>query len=281
MDAQAYLAARSPLVEERLEALLPKADEPPATLHAAMRHLVFPGGKRLRPVLAMAAAEALGSSARVALPMAAAVELVHSYSLIHDDLPCMDDDALRRGRPTVHVAYGESTALLAGDALLALAFEALTPSEVDPGPAARAVRELARTAGSLHLVGGQVDDLALEHADPASVRAAQIESVHVRKAAALIATSIVGGALLAGASERELERLRAFGLDLGIAFQIADDVLDRDEDAACSLVRAQGLEPARARAAELLQRALRRIEDLGDKAQPLRELAHFAARRDG
>ena len=132
MDARAYLLERAPLVEEALEAALPAADAPPARLHAAMRHLVFPGGKRLRPVLALAAAEAVGAPPQSGVPFATAVELVHTYSLVHDDLPCMDDDAVRRGRPAVHVAYGEATAVLAGDALLALAFEVLVTAPAAP-----------------------------------------------------------------------------------------------------------------------------------------------------
>ena len=155
MDAQAWLAERIPAVEETLERWLPEPSTPPTRLHAAMRHLVFPGGKRLRPALALAAAEAVGGPAAAALPMAAAVELVHIYSLVHDDLPCMDDDALRRGRPTVHVAFDEATAVLAGDALQSLAFQLLL-SDGEPGPAAAAARDLAEAIGAGGLVGQPV-----------------------------------------------------------------------------------------------------------------------------
>jgi len=287
VDVAAYLAERGALVDAVLEKALPAANVPPERLHAAMRHLLFPGGKRLRPALALAAAEAIGAPPQRALPLAAAVELVHTYSLVHDDLPCMDDDLERRGRPTVHVAFGEGTAVLAGDALLAAAFEVLASGQPElPAEALLlAARDLAHAAGSLALVGGQSDDLAFS-AGSASV--ASIESIHERKSAALIAASIVGGARLAGAAPALLERLRRFGLAVGVAFQIADDLLDQGQDdgvetgrdAGCSLVALIGVEAARERAEELLRSALRSIEDLGERAEPLRELARFAVRRD-
>jgi len=280
MDARAYLAERGALVERALEAALPPASEPPRTLHAAMRHLVFPGGKRLRPALAFAAAEAVGSRADAALPVAAAVELVHTYSLVHDDLPCMDDDAERRGRPTVHVAFGEATAVLAGDALLALAFETLAGAGDAPGGERRlaALRELAIAAGSRALVGGQVDDLLF---DAGRADAASVESIHERKSAALITASIVGGACLGGADATLVAGLRRFGRAVGVAFQIADDLLDaQEESTGCSLVPLLGLGRARARAETLLAAGLDEIEPLGEQAEPLRALARFAVRRD-
>ncbi len=163
MDTRAYLAERQILVDHALDAWLPAAEEPPEVLHAAMRHLLFPGGKRLRPALAFAAAEAVGAVTERALPAAAAVELVHTYSLVHDDLPCMDDDDERRGRPSVHVAFGEANAVLAGDALLTAAFACLAREEGGSGTGQRlaASRDLSVAAGSLGLVGGQVDDVGL------------------------------------------------------------------------------------------------------------------------
>jgi geranylgeranyl diphosphate synthase type II len=278
VDLRAYLLERLPLVERALDAALPPAAAEPAVLHAAMRHLLFPGGKRLRPALALASAEAMGAPPARALPVAVAVELVHTYSLIHDDLPCMDDDATRRGRPTVHVTYGEATAVLAGDALLAAAFFALTAAESEH-PAPRllaAARDLAEAAGSLHLVGGQVDDLRLQARE---LDAARIESVHARKSAALIAAAIVGGARLGGGGATELARLRRFGEKLGLAFQIADDLLDADRSEACSLVRVLGAPAARARAEVLLVDALAELDGIGERAEPLRELARHAVRR--
>ncbi len=276
MDLTAYLEERAGLVERALDAAIPPACEAPEPLHTAMRHLLFPGGKRLRPALALAAAEAVGGSPECALPIAAAVEFVHTYSLIHDDLPCMDDDAERRGRPSVHVAFGEATALLAGDALLAAAFRVLAAAE---GPTERllgASRDLAEAAGSLELVGGQVDDLGF---DPNDVDAARIESVHARKSAALIAAAVVGGARLGGADDATLVRLRCFGRAVGVAFQIADDLLDEGDEGGCSLVRAVGRDAARDRAEALLDTALRGVDTLGERAEPLRELARFAVRR--
>jgi geranylgeranyl diphosphate synthase type II len=276
MDAQDYLAACLPRVERALEAALPRADEPPARLHAAMRHLLFPGGKRLRPALALAAAEAVGGDPGAALPAAVAVELVHVYSLVHDDLPCMDDDIERRGRPTVHVAFDEATAVLAGDALLTAAFAALVAGAGERDAPARvlAVRDLARAAGAAGLVGGQLDDLAGSFDS-----AAAVESVHARKSAALISASITAGARLAGAGEALLARLAAAGVAVGIAFQIADDLLDADDDEGCSLVRVAGEAAARERAQELQGQALGALAELGERAEPLRALFRYAVQR--
>ncbi len=278
MDVHAYLAERRALVDGALEAAIPPSEVPPARLHAAMRHLHFPGGKRLRPALAMAACEAAGAPTAAALPAAAAAELIHTYSMIHDDLPCMDDDRERRGRATVHVLFGDALAVLAGDALLAAAFQVLAdePGETSAQRRLAAALDFARASGSGMLVGGQADDLALaaEKLDPA-----RIESVHRRKTAALIAASITGGARLGGADAATVERLRRFGESLGVAFQIADDLLDVGSDAECSLVRALGPEEAAERAEALLDSALGELEPLAERAEPLRELARLAVRR--
>jgi geranylgeranyl diphosphate synthase type II len=275
VDAQAYIEERSGLIEDWLDGFVPAADEPPCDLHAAMRHLLFPGGKRLRPMLAMAAAEAVGAPAAVALPMAGAVELVHTYSLVHDDLPCMDDDDVRRGLPTVHVAFDEATAVLAGDALQALAFEAaLGACPEDPERAALAALDLARAVGSRGIVGGQVDDIALER-EATPPTAAWLESIHQRKSAALIAAAVTTGARVAGADEALIARLQRFGLDVGVAFQITDDRLDGDGLAAISSDAT-----AAERAESLLAGALALVEGLGERAEPLRQLARFAVRRD-
>jgi geranylgeranyl pyrophosphate synthase len=242
-----------------------------------MRHLLFPGGKRLRPALALAGAEAVGGAADAALPAAIAVELVHAYSLIHDDLPCMDDDDERRGRPTVHVAFDEATAVLAGDALLTLAFEVLA-REAGAADAARrvaTVADLARAVGAAGLVGGQVDDLA-----PALPTQRSVEHVHARKSAALLAASITAGARLAGANEAALACLQRAGIAAGIAFQIADDLLDADEDDACSLLRVMSPEKARQRADALLADALGECSGFGASADALRALLRYAVERD-
>jgi geranylgeranyl diphosphate synthase type II len=276
VDVQAYLADRTAQVDRFLEARLPPAAEAPEELHAAMRHLVFPGGKRLRPALCFASCEALGGATERALPVAAAVELIHSYSLIHDDLPCMDDDALRRGRPTTHVLFGEAVAVLAGDALQALAFGVLADAPEVPGELAlQAIADLAACAGAAGMVGGQAEDLRF----PADAGAEAVEAVHLRKSAALIAAAVVGGARFAGAGAERLAGLRRFALDVGVAFQIADDVQDCDDAERCSLPRVLGMEAARQRADALLARALDAIEGLGEPAEPLRDLARYAVER--
>jgi geranylgeranyl pyrophosphate synthase len=280
VDADAYLADHAAKVDDYLDERLPKADEPPEVLHTAMRHLVFPGGKRLRPALAFAGCEAIGKlGPTAALPAAAAVELIHAYSLVHDDLPCMDDDALRRGRPTVHVAFGEAMAVLAGDALQTEAFAVLAapgPLPAPEGVVLAASRDLAAAAGSHGLVGGQADDLAC---GAGTEDAALVESIHRRKTAALIAAAVVLGARFGGADAEAAARLGRFGRRIGLAFQIADDLLDRDSDGASSYVRVRGEEGSRARAEELLGEALAEIDAWGERAEPLRELARFAVRR--
>jgi geranylgeranyl diphosphate synthase type II len=278
VDVQAYLSERKQLVDDALERALPPADAAPASLHAAMRHLLFPGGKRLRPAFAFAAAEALGAPPERALPVAVAAELVHTYSLVHDDLPCMDDDDERRGRPTVHVAFGEAVAVLAGDALLAAAFEALAraPGAADSERRLAALGDLAEAAGSRWLVGGQADDLAFDR----RASAAAVESVHLRKTGALIAACAVGGGRLAGGDAAALRGLRRYGERVGVAFQITDDRLDGESDEACSLVRVLGADAAGARAEQLLGAALEAVEPFGVRAGPLRELARFAVWRD-
>ncbi|MCB9889871.1 MAG: polyprenyl synthetase family protein [Planctomycetes bacterium] len=211
-----------PPVEAALLELLPPIDAPPAGLHAAMHYALFPGGKRLRPMLALLGCAAAGGEPSTALRPAAALECLHTYSLVHDDLPCMDDDDLRRGRPTCHKVHGEATALLAGDALLTLAFEGVA------GAGAAAVVELARASGSLGMVGGQVEDLAAE-GDQAAHSLERVAWIHDHKTGALITASLLVGAHAAAPGavpEAVLELLRRFGDRLGRAFQIADDCLD-------------------------------------------------------
>ena len=278
MDLRAYLIECAQRVDAELERWLPPAAEAPANLHAAMRHLIFPGGKRLRPALAFAGAEAIGAAPERALPVAAAVELVHTYSLVHDDLPCMDDDDERRGRPTVHVLYGEAVAVLAGDALLAAAFELLAEASTraEPARTLAALRDLAHAAGSRQLVGGQADDLSFPR-DTEDV--ALVESVHERKTAALFEAAVVGGARLGGADGDALARLRGFARRVGIAFQIADDALDAYSDEACSLVRVIGAAASRERAERLQGEAIDALEPFGAPAEPLREIARFTVGR--
>ncbi len=235
VDVAAYMAERIPLVDHAIEARLGELSSGdgaiPATLSGAMRHLLFPGGKRLRPVMALAAAEAVGGPAEAALPLGVAVEMVHTYSLIHDDLPCMDDDDLRRGRPTVHNAYDEATAVLAGDALLTEAFAVLAEGAAPAEAALRiqTVALLSHSAGAQGLVGGQVDDLAFEAAggEAEGTRAAFLASIHARKTAALFRASIEGGATLAGANIHQREALE---VSLARRYGLPHPALQQDEE---------------------------------------------------
>ncbi len=270
MDVEGYLKECATRVDAGLRRALADA-RGPGDLSGAMAHLLFPGGKRIRPAVAFAACRAAGGAADAALAPAVAVELIHTYSLIHDDLPCMDDDALRRGRPTVHVAYTEALAVLAGDALQALAFQCIA----DSGLPSEGVGELARAVGALGLVGGQADDLSFSGGS-----ADAITSVHRRKTAALFEVSASLGARCAGADEAKRAIIARIGLALGLAFQIADDCLDRDRDEPCSVLRVYAPDEALAWAESLVEEALGEAEDLGEAAQPLRMLARFAVRRD-
>lgn len=216
---KAFGAAWLPRVEATLDAILPPADAAPARLHEAMRYVMFPGGKRLRPLLALLAARVTGGDPERALAAAAALELVHTYSLVHDDLPCMDDDALRRGRPTCHVQYDEATAVLVGDALLTLAFEAVAPA------GSAAVAALARAAGSAGMVGGQIADLEGENLG-AALDLVRLEAIHDRKTGALIVGSLEVGLHAGGGDPARLEPLLGYGRAIGRAFQITDDILD-------------------------------------------------------
>lgn len=223
-DLNSYLAKRIQLIDAALDRFIPSAETRPRTIHRAMRHSMFAGGKRLRPILCLAAAEACGGTADVAMPAACAVECLHTYSLIHDDLPCMDDDDFRRGVPACHKVYGEGIAVLAGDALQALAFELAARTAGNSRFAAREhVLELAVTAGSLHLVGGQVADL---EGEGKKLPMDDLRYVHQSKTAALLTTSIVLGAMAAGGSDEQVAAVRKFGQATGLAFQIIDDILD-------------------------------------------------------
>ena len=215
-----FAAEVRPQVEAALEQLLPPVTIEPTALHSAMRHAMFPGGKRLRPLLAMIGCRVTGGDAAAAVLPAASTECLHTYSLIHDDLPCMDDDELRRGRPTCHIAFGEAMAVLAGDALQALAFEAVASGGPD------AVRALARAAGCMGMVGGQVSDMEAEGGDAEALTVEQVRWIHDRKTGALITGSLEIGALAGGGRRQGLEALREYGRLIGRAFQIADDCLD-------------------------------------------------------
>jgi len=286
--------------EQGIDALLPGATARPARLHEAMRYSMQAGGKRLRPVLLLAAADLRGNPLHDPLAAAVAVECVHTYSLIHDDLPCMDNDDLRRGRPTAHRQFDEATALLAGDALLTQAFLLLsTRYAAEPELARALVRELAGAAGSERLVGGQMEDLLAEKQTVlpivAAASAAQLEYIHLNKTAAMITAALVMGGLCGGLlSGGELDALRALGRELGLAFQIVDDILDATADSATlgktpgkdaragkvTYVSLYGVEGAREHAGARTQAALEAIGKLPGDTGFLRELvASMGGRR--
>lgn len=292
MDLKEYLADRATEVDAALDAFLPKEKEKPATIHKAMRYSVFAGGKRLRPILCLAAAEACGGDPESALPPACAVEILHTYSLVHDDLPCMDDDDLRRGRPTCHKVYGEGMAVLTGDALLTEAFLIVSQTPAAKRyPAASFVMELALTGGSTKLIGGQVMDL---EGEGQKLTKAKLVKIHEAKTAALLTTSIRLGAMSANATDKQLEALTVFGHALGLAFQVIDDILDvtastevlgktagKDEAVDKATYPAiLGLEKSRKEAAKLTKQAMDALQPLGKKAQRLREIADYLLKRE-
>ncbi len=294
--AQSVLERYRGVVDEALERALPGEDVWPATVHKAMRYSVFAGGKRIRPALVLAAGEAVGSRREPLLPYACAVEMIHTFSLIHDDLPAIDNDDLRRGKPTCHKIFGEAVAILAGDALLTGAFATLAAPPEGGWNAESLQRRVEATAllaeacGTSGLIGGQVEDLGAEgHV----IDAAALEKIHRAKTGALLHACVVGGGVLGGASATERERLDRYGRDLGLAFQIVDDILDATEgaerlgktagkDAAAgkaTYVRIHGLEAARQAARGLLESALLAILPFAASASALRELARAMVER--
>lgn len=292
MQLKDYLTARQALVEKALDRFLPKASVKPSTIHKAMRYSLFAGGKRLRPILCIAAAEACGGEVPGAIPAACAVECVHTYSLIHDDLPCMDNDDFRRGKPTSHKVFGEGVAVLAGDALLTVAFEILSQAKDTPRHRMSSlIRELANASGSLWLIGGQVADL---EGEGKKIDGTQLKFIHRSKTAALLTASIRLGAMSANANEQKLSSLTVFGQSLGLAFQVIDDILDVTQTSeklgksAGKDVAAQkatypaifGLEKSRREANRLTKAALEALKPFGEKAAMLRSIAEYLLQRD-
>ena len=293
-DLAAYLAERRALTDRALDIYLPDADALPPRLHDAMRYSIFCGGKRLRPILAYAGAEAVGGALEWVTPLACAVECIHTFSLIHDDLPAIDDDDLRRGNPTSHVVYGEAMAILAGDALLALAFDLIAECRVHV-PAERvldAVAMVARASGTRGMVGGQVSDIESEGLS--SVDEATVASIHARKTGALLLASLLAGARLCGASAAEERALHIYGARTGLAFQITDDILDLVGDAEkigkpvgsdlkqdkATYPKVLGIPASRALARRACDDALTALNHFGPSADPLRALAHYIVERE-
>jgi geranylgeranyl diphosphate synthase type II len=292
-DLDGYLKERRALVDEALERFLPGEDAPPPTVHRAMRYSVLAGGKRLRPTLVIAGAEAVGAPAATVMPTACALEMIHTYSLIHDDLPAMDDDDYRRGRLTSHKVFGDAVAILAGDALLTLAFKLVAENAAlvtDPRVVCDVVAAIADASGTYGMVGGQVVDIESEGK---AIMPETLEYIHQHKTAALLRASLWAGARLGGGDAGALAAINDAGQSLGLAFQIVDDILDVEGSlealgkTAGSDARKQkatypalhGLEASRREARRLIDEAKSRLTVFGDRATPIRALADFIVER--
>jgi geranylgeranyl diphosphate synthase, type II len=281
------------LTDAALERLLPGADTRPTSIHQAMRHSVFAGGKRIRPILCMEAGRAVAGSLPAGIEeLSAALEMLHTYSLIHDDLPALDNDDLRRGRPTCHKVYGEAIAILAGDALQTQAYEVLSQLRCPAEARVKIIGEIARGTGTVNgMIGGQVIDLEAERTKP---DAETLEYIHRSKTAALITASVVTGGIYAGADLKQVESLRRYGQAIGLAFQIVDDILDvtqtseqlgktAGKDVASEKATYPalfGLEQSRKKARALLEDAHKAVQNLGGQGETLKELARFLIERE-
>jgi geranylgeranyl diphosphate synthase type II len=291
-DLGAYMKVQAAAVDVALDRFLPPETQRPETLHKAMRYSVFAGGKRLRPVLVIAGAEAVGGTAERVMPTACALEMIHTYSLVHDDLPAMDNDDFRRGVPTTHKVFGEAIAILAGDALLTLAFRLVADNArtADLGAIQAVVADVAEAAGHAGMVAGQVADL---EAEGRQVGADTLDYIHVHKTGALIRTSLRVGAMLCGATAEQVRALSVAGANLGLAFQIVDDILDvvasseelgktagKDQiQQKATFPAIHGIEASRARARSLIAEAEEALTAFGPRAEPIRALGRFILER--
>lgn len=292
-DLKAALAEAAKDVEKTLDALLPNGDGPESPLFDAMRYAALDGGKRLRPFLVLCGADMFGVRRSCSLRVGAAIEFIHCYSLVHDDMPCMDDDDLRRGKPTVHKKWDEATAVLAGDGLQTLAFEVLANPETHEDPQVRIelVKALAHAAGGEGMVGGQMFDLAAENLPPLNI--GQITRLQQLKTGRLFAFSCEAGAILGKADQPHRHALQNYAHDMGLAFQIADDILDiesdpetlgkatqKDEDAGkATFISILGLERAREQARMLADQASAHLDLFGEKADLLKQIARYVVER--
>lgn len=288
LNLKSYLRERRQLVEEALDKVIPSEKSFPPNIHQAMRYSIFNGGKRLRSILTLASVEAVGGRIEKALGVACAIELIHTYSLVHDDLPAMDDDDYRRGKLSTHKVFGEATAILAGNALLALAFYLIASSKkfqfLNPSLRLEVMEELAYAVGSSGLMGGQLVDLESEGKE---IDLPLLEYIHRHKTGALILSAIRLGGKIGGGSKEEIEALTKYGEAVGLAFQIIDDVLDiedeqgekKEEKRKATFPQLLGLEKSKRRARELVEKALGFLKDFDGKANPLRALAWYMVNR--
>jgi len=287
MDFKKYLQRKRKIIEQALDNFLPEENKEPKSLHRAMRYSVFAGGKRLRPILAIASFEAVGGKGRIILPVACALEMIHTYSLIHDDLPCMDNDNLRRGKPTLHKVYSEGMAVLAGDALHALAFELLLKAK-NP----QVVLEVAKAIGTEGMIGGQVKDL---EAEGKKVSLKEVEYIHTHKTGKLLRASVRVGAILGGADNTRLSALSVYGEKFGLAFQIVDDILDivgKEEvlgkksgsdkaNSKATFPEVIGIEKSKILTKNLLKKAKENLKILKEKSWVFEKLADYVYERIG
>jgi geranylgeranyl diphosphate synthase type II len=292
VDVKSLIQEGAARTDRALEELIPSAATVPASIHGAMRHSTFAGGKRLRPVLAMQAAATIAGMIPPGVErLGAALEMLHTYSLIHDDLPALDNDDLRRGKPTCHVVFGEAIAILAGDALQTRAFEVLANLEIPPAAAVQILRLVANAVGTVDgMIGGQVLDIESEHLKPTPEL---VEAIHRAKTGALIRVSVVAGGVYAGADAEDVARLDLFGRKAGLAFQIADDVLDMTEDSAslgktagkdlaaekATWPAVYGIEQSLRDAAQLIEEAFAALAPYGSRAEGLKSVARYLVER--
>jgi geranylgeranyl diphosphate synthase type II len=292
VDVKSLLQQGAEMTDQALEALLPSATTEPASIHGAMRHSTFAGGKRLRPILAMQAGITIAGTLPIGIAnLGAALEMLHTYSLIHDDLPALDNDDLRRGKPTCHVAFGEAIAILAGDALQTRAFEVLSGLDTAPAATVQIISLIANAVGTVDgMIGGQVLDLESEHLKPTP---RMVETIHRAKTGALIRVSVVSGGIYGGATIADISRLTMFGLKAGLAFQIVDDVLDMTVDSAqlgktagkdqatekATWPAVYGIEQSKRDAALLIDEAFAALEPYGSRADGLKAVARYLVER--
>lgn len=294
MKLKEYLLEKRTLVDQSLDNYLPEMNGPKEELFKAMRYSLFAGGKRLRPILCIAAAEAVGGSHKDVMPVACAFEMIHTYSLIHDDLPAMDDDELRRGKPTNHMVFGEAIAILAGDGLLTEAFRIMASSQLLEKTGAERFRKVIEIVASASGAGGMVAGQALDiRAEGKKIDTSLMEIIHEHKTGALLRASVVAGAILGGGSERETESLEQYGKNIGLAFQISDDILDIEGDSkemgkqtGVDIERGKntypsiyGMEKSKTMLKEIIDNAIDMLSVFKEKAEPLRQIAVYIIER--